>query len=190
MKKSLAAAAIVASFALIGSPVHAQAPAPAAAPAAAVDPASLAASRELFEAMNYRATMTGMLQQMSQGIAQSIRASYEASIHNNPKLSAEQKKDALAKMENDLLRVVGAVQGAMNDPGMMDEILAETIPLYARTFSADELKQIAAFYRTPVGARMLAAIPQLTGQGMQIGQQIVTRRLGPVMRKLDQENQK
>ena len=187
MKKIVAA--VVTAFALTGAaPSFAQTPAPAPAAAAAIDPATLAASKELFEAMNHRVLMTGMMQQMSQGIAQSMRAGAEAGINNNPKLTAEQKKQALDKMAKELPGIVSAMQGVMNDPGLIDEILAETVPIYARTFSAEELKQMTAFYRTPVGAKMLASMPQLMAQGMQVGQQVVSRRIGPLMQKMQQES--
>jgi uncharacterized protein len=187
MKKIVAA--VVTAFALTGAaPSFAQTAAPA--PAAAIDPAAMAASRELFEAMNHRVMMTGMMKQMSQGIGDSMRAGAEASINNNPKMSAEQKKQALAKMEKDLPGVVGAMQSVLNDSGIIDDILAETVPIYARTFSADELKQLTAFYRTPIGAKMLASMPQLMAQGMQVGQQVVMRRIGPLMQKWQQEGVK
>ena len=185
MKKIVAA--VVSAFALAGAaPSFAQTAAPTPA-AAAIDPATLAASQELFEAMNHRAMMTGMMRQMTQGIAQSMRAGAEAGINNNPKLNAEQKTKALAKMEAELPGVIKTMQDVLNDPKLIDEILAETVPIYARTFSADELKQMTAFYRTPVGAKMLASMPQLMAQGMQVGQQVVSRRMGPVMQKMQQE---
>lgn len=168
---------IVAAFALAGAaPAFAQA-----------DAASTAAARELFDAMNYRTLMAGVLQQMSQNIGQSMRAGAEAAIQNNPNATAEQKAAATAKMEAELPAVISALQGAVNDPGMIDEIITESVPLYARTFSADELKQIAAFYRTPIGAKMLATMPKLTSEAMQIGQQIAARRIGPVMQKLQEK---
>ena len=185
MKKIVAA--VVTAFALTGAASsHAQAPVAAPAPAA-IDPAALAASRELFEAMNQRAMMTGMMQQMSQSIGQSMRTGAEASINNNAKLSAEEKKQELAKMEAELPGVVSSMQRIMNDPGMIDDILAESVPLYARNFSADELKQMTAFYRTPTGAKMLATLPQLMAQGMQVAQQVVARRIGPLVQKMQQE---
>ena len=184
MKKIVAA--VVTAFALTGA-ASSYAQAPASAPAAAIDPATLAASQELFEAMNHRVIMTGMMRQMSQGMAQSMRAGAESAINNNPKLNAEQKKQALAKMETELPALITSMQTVMNDPGMIDEILAETVPIYARTFSADELKQMTAFYRTPVGAKMLASMPQLMAQGMQVGQQVVARRIGPLVQKMQQE---
>jgi len=175
MKKIVAS--IVAAFALAG-----------AAPAFAQDAAATAAARELFDAMNYRPLMAGVMQQMSQGLGQSMRAGGEAAINNNPKLTAEQKLQELAKMEAELPGAISAVQGALNDPGMIDEIFAESVPLYARTFTADELKQITAFYRTPLGAKMLATMPKLTGEAMQIGQQIAARRIGPVIQKLQEKH--
>jgi hypothetical protein len=175
MKKIVAS--VVTAFALVGAaPAFAQA-----------DAASTAAARELFDAMNYRSLMTGVMQQMSQGIGQSMRAGAEAAINANPKLTPEQKQQELAKMRAELPAAVSALQGVMNDPAMIDEILAETVPLYARTFTADELKQIAAFYRTPIGTKMLSTMPKLTGEAMQIGQQIAMRRIGPVMQKLQEK---
>ncbi len=170
MKKIVAS--IVTAFALISAPAFAQA-----------DAASTAAAHELFDAMNLRSLMTGVMQQMAQNIGTSMRAGAEASIKGNPATTPEQKKQALAKMEAELPPAISTLQGAINDPAMIDEILAESIPLYARTYSADELKQIAAFYRTPVGAKMLATMPKLTAESMQIGQAIAMRRLGPLMQK-------
>jgi hypothetical protein len=179
MKKFAAtiATAVIASCALLGAvPAHAQA-----------DAASTAAARALFDSMNYRSVMVNVMQQMSQGIGQSIRAGAEAAINNDPKTTPEQKRSALAKMEAQLPATISTLQGVMNDPGLIDEILAETVPLYARTFSAAELKQMADFYRTPTGAKMLAVMPKLMGEGMQLGQQVVMRRIGPIMQKLQQE---
>ncbi|KQQ46404.1 hypothetical protein ASF61_18615 [Duganella sp. Leaf126] len=189
------AATVITSLALIGAPAafaQAAAPAaaaPAAAGAAAVDPAAMAAAKELFASMNYRALMVDSMAKMSQGLASSIRAGAEAGIDANPKATPEQKRQARAKMEAELPKVIAGMQEVMNDPSLVDEIMTQTVPLYARTFSADELKQIAAFYRTPVGAKMLSAMPQLMGEGMQIGQQIVSSRIGPMMQKLQKATQ-
>ena len=196
MKTTMIAGAVTALALVGGSAARAQSPAapatapataPAAAPAAApVDPAALKASQELFEAMNYRVMMGNMMTQMSQSMGQSMRSAAQAAVNNNPQLTAEQRTAALAKMETQLPAAISAMQSVISDPGLIDEILAETVPLYARTFTADEIKQITAFYRTPVGAKMLASMPQLMSQGMQMGQQVVMRRIGPLMQKMQQ----
>ncbi|GJJ05219.1 hypothetical protein RugamoR64_57570 [Duganella rhizosphaerae] len=174
MKKIVAS--IVTAFALVSAPAFAQA-----------DAASTAAAKELFEAMNYRTLMTGVMQQMSQNIGQSMRAGAEAAIKGNPNTTPEQKQQELAKVDAELPAAIGVLQGAMNDPALIEDILTETVPLYARTYSADELKQIAAFYRTPIGAKMLATMPKLTAEAMQIGQQVAARRITPLLQKLQQQ---
>lgn len=64
-----------------------------------------------------------------------------------------------------------------------EDLTALVVPVYARHFTEDELKAIIAFYRTPAGEKMIAAMPQISresmeiGQtwGMQIGQKVVDR---------------
>src|SRR5476649_2529654 len=79
----------------------------------------------------------------------------------------------------------GNAQAAINNnPGLVDEILDATVPIYARNFSVAEIKQIAAFYQSPVGAKMLAVTPQLMSEGMLVGQRIVGRKIGPLIQQL------
>lgn len=179
MKKILAS--IFTALSLVAAPVFAQ--------SAPVDPAAIAATQELFEAMHYRAMMGGMMQQMTQHMGASMRAGAEAAIENNPKLDAAGKKKALAEMNAELPGIVSKMDALLNDPSLIDEILTETVPLYAREFTPAEIGQIAAFYRSPIGAKMLAVTPKLMGEGMQLGQQIVGRRLGPLMQQIQQDQQ-
>ena len=50
--------------------------------------------------------------------------------------------------------------------------------MYARHFTVTELRQIAAFYKTPVGVKTLTIMPQLMNESMLMGQQIVMPRIG------------
>ncbi|MBA5690003.1 DUF2059 domain-containing protein [Rugamonas apoptosis] len=160
--------------------------APVAFAQAAPDPVAMAAAQDLFASMNYRSVMVGLMQQISQGIGQSMRASAEAAIKNDARIPPAKKQQALDKMNAELPGVVKTMQATLNDPTLIDEMLAATVPIYARNFTADELVQMAAFYHTPVGTKMLALMPKLTAEGMQMGQQIVLRRIGPMMQKLTQ----
>ncbi len=45
--------------------------------------------------------------------------------------------------------------------------------IYARNFTEAELREIAAFYRTPTGQKMAAATPQLMREGGELGQRAV-----------------
>ena len=41
--------------------------------------------------------------------------------------------------------------------------------LYAERFTADELKSIADYYRSPTGSKFIVAMPELIQAGAQIG---------------------
>jgi len=51
---------------------------------------------------------------------------------------------------------------------MVDGIAA----IYATNFTADELRQIEAFYRQPVGQKMLEKMPVVSQQALAVGQEI------------------
>jgi hypothetical protein len=44
------------------------------------------------------------------------------------------------------------------------DAMKDAPPIYARHFTVDELKELAAFYRTPTGAKALQQIPQVMGE--------------------------
>ncbi len=43
-------------------------------------------------------------------------------------------------------------------------------PLYAKYYTNDEISQLVAFYKTPLGKKMIAVLPDLTMESTQIGQ--------------------
>lgn len=51
------------------------------------------------------------------------------------------------------------------------------VRLYMDNFSEDELRQISAFYKTPVGQKSLQKLPELMQQGAAIGQQVAEAHL-------------
>jgi hypothetical protein len=52
------------------------------------------------------------------------------------------------------------------------------VTIYADEFTEDELKQIAAFYRTPVGQKAVQKLPVLLAKGAALGQQRVQDHVG------------
>lgn len=173
MKKVIAT--VVSSLALLcAAPVFAQ----------QADPAASAAAKELFESMNYRAVMLNMMQQMSKNMEPMMRSMLESAINSESSLSAKERKLALSKIDKQMPRINQIMAEFMNDPSLVDEMMAQAVPIYARNFTADEIRQIAAFYRTPVGAKMLAAMPKLASESMQASQKLMIERMQVVMHKL------
>jgi uncharacterized protein len=50
-----------------------------------------------------------------------------------------------------------------------DEVLDQIATLYANKFSPDEMKALADFYRSPIGQKFIAAMPELTAEAMRVG---------------------
>jgi hypothetical protein len=64
----------------------------------------------------------------------------------------------------------------------MSFILVDVPPIYARHFTAAELKELTAFYGTPIGQKALKVLPLVTGEFMQA----LVPRLEEVQRKTQQ----
>ncbi|MGW8391146.1 DUF2059 domain-containing protein [Pseudoduganella sp. HUAS MS19] len=170
MKKIVVA--LIASFALAqGGFAADQAPAPANA----------AAVRELLDAMNYRTMWKASMDQMSKTLPGIMRQQVEATVKADTSLTDAQRREALLKMEGELPKMAEAVAGVLSDPGLMADMEAEMIALYSRHFTADELKQIAAYYRTPVGTKSMQLMPQVMAESMAIGQRVTMPRIQKAM---------
>jgi uncharacterized protein len=154
------------------------------------DAKAAAAARDLLDAMNYRATTTAAMKQMTANMPTMMRTGAEQSIRNNAQLSEKEKAEKLAEVDKMVPQAVAAVTKVLEDPKLADEMMAEAVPLYARYFTADELKQLATFYRTPVGKKSLQALPKLMGEAMQVGQRVIAPRINKVMQELNAQQLK
>ena len=60
-----------------------------------------------------------------------------------------------------------------------DNIMADILyPIYSSRFSEEELKELIAFYKTPLGKQLLQNMPAITQEAMQAGQKF-GQSLGP-----------
>jgi hypothetical protein len=180
MKKFLAAFATVIAISGV---------APAVA-APAVDPQVSAAVRSMFESMKYRELMMATFAQMEASLPQNIRAGAAAAIDNDPKLDAAAKQAKRAELEKAIPRISAAIHSVFADPALMEEMLDAMVPLYANTYTLEEVRQMNAFYQSPVGQKMLATAPKLMGEGMAVSNQIVAPRINKLMQSLTQDSGK
>jgi hypothetical protein len=63
----------------------------------------------------------------------------------------------------------------------LEDKLAE---LYAESFTAEELKDLIAFYQTPTGKKSISVMPELMMKGMAVGQQIVQEHMPELQQKI------
>jgi hypothetical protein len=189
MKHFLRSLTIVAAVAAAPSFAVAQtAPTPVAA-ATAVSPQANAAVKELLDAMDVRKMMAASFAEMEKALPQMMRAQMTAVINADPGADAEKKKAALAKVEQVLPVASQAINRMFKDPALIDEMMVEIAPLYARNYTVAELKELTAFYRTPLGRKMMALSPRLSAESMAIGQRIVAPRLNGMMQEVMQSAQ-
>ena len=142
--KIVAAAALLAGLALAAAPLQAQQPAakqpaPAAAPAPKpVSPAALAAAKEIL-AMKKASAM------------------YASAVPN----IVEQTKNALVQSNLNYQKDLGevAIIVAKNLAGREQEIGEGMAQIYANEFTEQELKDLVTFYKSPLGAKLLAVEP-------------------------------
>ena len=125
-----------------------------AAPAAAQSPAppadSLAAAKELVTVMRLGDQLKALLPIIMQGMKPAI-------VQNRP------------EVERDYDAVLPLMLGLTNE--RIGEYIDVMAAIYARNFSAAELGEVTAFYRTPTGQKMLEKLPSLTQESMFAGQQ-------------------
>src|SRR5262245_8648424 len=138
----LTAASLATALALSGVPAMAQAPKQGAAPAAPskpIPPAALAAAREILTLKNatamYANAIPGLVAQARNGLIQQ-------------NLNYQKDLDEVA------------VVVAKTLAGREKEIGDGMAQIYATEFTEQELKDLVVFYKTPLGAKLLASEPR------------------------------
>ena len=115
-----------------------------------VSPEALAAAKELMVASK----MTDQLKLLLPAVTQQVRTVIVAA---NPR--AQQDFDAFAPV----------LQAAME--ARLQAFVDEGAKIYARHFTAEELRQVRDFYRTPAGEKFLRQQPEVMKESMALGQQ-------------------
>jgi hypothetical protein len=172
VKKTLAA--IASALAFIAAPAFVQ-----AAPAS--DPAAVEATRQMLSAMKIRELTMVSLQQAEQNLPTQVRSTVLQMIQSDTTLNAEQKKEMLARFEKAIPVMVAQARTVFSDPALIDQMVAETVPLYADTYTVDEIHQLSAFYQSPLGQKMLANMPKLMEQSMEISNRVMMPRIQKIM---------
>jgi hypothetical protein len=99
------------------------------------------------------------VEETSKSAAQSF---FDAMTQQNPGM--EDYRDVLMKWATDTL------SWEKMGPRMTD--------LYMRTFTESEIRELTAFYKTPIGQKTLQKLPALMQEGMQIGMELAQEHQG------------
>jgi hypothetical protein len=128
------------------------------APARAQSPSHLQAAGELVDLVGAELALN-----------EAMDAMIDAQIQGNPDLEAQRKT----------FRTFMA--SAMSWPRVRPRMAA----LYAELFTEAEIRELAAFYRTPTGRKLAGQAGTLAVRGSQIGQDLVKEKLPELMRMME-----
>lgn len=117
-------------------------------PATPPDPARVAAARDLLEVTGVTKQMDGMVEAMSRGFAKGANAD-----------NSEAGKKLSAQFDSSMKKLLE----------YKDQMITDFANLYAETFTAEEMKTVADFYRSGPGAKFIAKTPELMKKGAEIG---------------------
>ena len=65
-------------------------------------------------------------------------------------------------------RITALMERKMREPGGVVDL---AVPVYAKHFNHDEIKQLLVLYRTDLGRKLISTMPVLTSELMAVGQQ-------------------
>jgi hypothetical protein len=114
-----------------------------------LDPARIAAAKELMEA-------TGMTKQMDQMVSVMAEGFRKGANSSGGGAAADKLSDEFE----------GHMQRLMS---YRADMIKEFAVIYAERFTAEELKTVTEFYRSPTGQKFIQASPELMQAGAQIG---------------------
>lgn len=158
---------------------------PAAAQTGAPTAESAAAAKQLMDAINARSLMQASMQHMTQQLPDMLRAMTGSVMESKGKgLSAADRKAMQAELEKILPGMMASMQKIFGDPALLDELERETTAIYARNYTVEEMRELLAFYRSPVGAKMLATMPKVMQESMMASQKIIMPRMGKVVEEM------
>ena len=157
---------IVPIMLLCGSVIYAaENPAPNQAPAA--NPPSEASIKQMLEVMHTRKLVDSMMSQMDTLMLQTVaQATQGRPIPPGVQKQIDQQRAEMMAMMKELL-----------DWSKLEPLY---VRVYQKSFTQEEVDGMLAFYKTPIGAAMIAKMPAVMQNTMEEMQSL----MGPVMEKM------
>jgi hypothetical protein len=143
------------------------------APLARADEASQrAAVEELLKVMRADEMMNNMMAKQKEAFAKMIPSFMSKDMPAASALSAQEMQS----------KIMDAVYSQLT----WESLKPDFIQIYAEVFTEKEIKDLTAFYGTPLGQKLLEKMPELTGKSMQIMQKRMVTIM-PEMQKIIKE---
>lgn len=95
--------------------------------------------------------------------------------------------DAQAKMAPQLAAMKEPMKKFFDKYMSYASMKEDLITNYVDAFSEEDLKEITAFYKTPIGKKLVAKTPELTSKATELGTKRVSENQGELMKMLTEE---
>ncbi|MBL8517877.1 MAG: DUF2059 domain-containing protein [Betaproteobacteria bacterium] len=141
-----------------------------------IDAAKEAALNRLFDAMDFEKTLQQTMGAMKAALPQQMAAGARGAIEQSG-MSEEKKREALTKLDEEMPKLGATLMDQFLGKEFLDDVQKSTIQIYGRHFTTAEIDELAAFYRSPIGKKMMTKLPVITQESMQFTMQQVQKRI-------------
>lgn len=114
----------------------------------APDPARVAAAKDLITAMGADAQFDTVVDALLNGLKNSLK---------------QQRPAAAAEIDDVMKRLAEKFKARKSEVSEM------SAPIYAEHFTLEELKELAAFYSTPIGRKLVTQLPLISRKSIDVG---------------------
>jgi uncharacterized protein len=154
---------------------------PPASASEPIDAAKEAAINRLLDAMEFEKTMAQAMNMMKVAMPRQMLDGARAAIESS-KLAEDKKREAIARIEAEMPALSDTLLNQFLGKEFLDDVQKNTIRIYSRHFTTEEIDQLAAFYRSPVGQKTLAKMPVIMQESVQFAMQQM-QRTAPLIEK-------
>lgn len=146
-----------------------------------------ALTRQLLEMTGGRQQYQQMQQLFIVQMQQQIPVMIDQMV-DNERLSPEQQQAMKQNLNANLNALITEFGAALQTEVTYDEMLERVYyPVYDQYFTEADLRGLIAFYRTPVGEKLLTVSPQLMQTSMQLSNQVFMPRMMQILDRLMQQ---
>lgn len=173
--------------------VNAQQPPPATKAASGDASSKLSESKratifELLKITNADANVKRIMDQMMATHQKQYPFIVSSVISSDSSLSEEQKKELAKKLTQRQDQATERMRELFEQKiDLADVMNRVALNVYDKYFTESELKDIVAFYKTPVGQKTLKVMPQVMQDSMDLTRELITPKLGEIIEQLMKE---
>ena len=160
-KQWMLLAAFVPTFAMAQA-LQSQAPAASAATAAPVDPAKQAAIKELLEAIDAQKLVGAIGNSAQMQAKQYVPEILSEALSENKTLNDKQKQAAVPTLQkNSVQKLVDSAGQVFTTESFRNDAMQAQYDAYAKYYSAQEIKDLTTFYKSPTGRKFIQVQDQV-----------------------------